>query len=93
MTELYNATVERLWEKIEYHREELDLDSIDFKAMFPYDQLAKMSPLINDLVAEVNKEFYYEMSEHQISCAVFFAIRYKMEEYSRCNELSLVPRP
>lgn len=93
MSDIYNETPERLWEKIEFHRSELDLDAVDLKQLFPFDQLAEKSPLINELVDEVEKEFGgYSMSEKQISWAVWKAKTSDLKTYNKDNNLSLVAR-
>ena len=93
MLDIYNIVCERLWEKIEFHRNELDLKTVDFKKPFPHDQLAEKSPLIRELVAEVNKEFAYEMSEYQASWAIVKAISVQsFDAYNRKNKTTLSAR-
>lgn len=92
MSDKYDETPERLWEKIEFHRSELDLEAVDLKKLFPFDQLAEKSPLIKELVNEVEEEFQYVMSEPQISWAVWRAIKGNMEEYNEFNNLTLKAR-
>ena len=93
MDNMYNTVSERLWEKIEYHRDELDLNAVDLKDWFPIDQLSKVSPSVKTLIIEVEKEFDYEMSEFQCSWAVAQAIRDNIPEYNIRHTLSLVARP
>ena len=93
MSDIYNEAPERLWEKIEFHRSELDLNAVDLKQLFPFDQLAEKSPLINELVDEVEKEFDgYPMGEKQISWAVSKAKVSDLKTYNKDNNLSLVAR-
>ena len=93
MSDLYNIVCERLWEKIEFHRDELDLETVDLKKMFPYDQLAEKSPLIRELVTEVNEEFAYEMSEYQASWTVAKAISVlDFDAYNEENKTTLSAR-
>lgn len=93
MDNMYNTVSERLWEKIEYHRDELDLDMVDLKDPFPVDQLSEVSPIVKTFIAEVEKEFDYEMSEFQCSWAVAQAIRDRIPEYNIRHTLSLMVRP
>lgn len=93
MKDKYNKTAERLWEKIEYYRNDLKLEEVDLKKPFPVDQLAKTSPLINKLIEETEKEFKYEMGEYQCSWAVWKAItNQSMKGYNETNQTNLVPR-
>lgn len=72
MTDNYNKTSERLYEKLLFHKVKFDPDSIDLKKPFPMDQLTPNNELIK-LVREVQEEFNYEMSEFQCSWAVVMA--------------------
>lgn len=93
MSDLYDIVCERLWEKIEFHRDELDLKIVDLKKMFPYDQLSEKSPLIKELVKEVNEEFTYEMSEWQASWAIVKAMSVRsFDAYNRKNKTTLYAR-
>lgn len=93
MSDMYNTSCERLWEKIEFHRNKLDLNSINLKKMLPYDQLSERSPLIKELVAEVEHEFNYEMSEYQASWAVAKAKTESVfDNYNRVNKTTLMAR-
>lgn len=93
MSDLYGIVCERLWEKIEFHRNELDLKTVDLKKMFPYDQLAEKSPLIRELVAEVNEDFAYEMSEWQASWAIVKAMSVRdFDAYNKENKTTLSAR-
>ena len=93
---VYDTVSNRLWEKIEYHKDKLDLEAVDLKVMrsrSPLDQLAEKSPLIRTLIAEVDDEFNYEVSEHQASWAIVQAMIGDLAEYNRCQKLSLFARP
>ena len=93
MSDLYNIVCQRLWEKIEFHREKLDLKVVDLQKMFPYDQLAEKSPLIRELVAEVNEEFTYQMSEWQASWSVVKAMSVRdFDAYNKENKTTLYAR-
>lgn len=93
MSDLYNIVSERLWEKIEFHGNELDLKTVDLQKMFPYDQLAEKSPLIRELVSEVNEEFAYEMSEYQASWAIVKSISVQsFDAYNKENKTTLSAR-
>ena len=93
MSELYSIVCERLWEKIDFHRDKLDLKTVDLQKMFPYDQLAEKSPLIRELVAEVNEEFAYEMSEYQASWAIVKAMSVRdFDAYNKENKTTLSAR-
>lgn len=92
MSETYNETAERLWEKIEFHRNELDLKAVNLNRMFLFDQLAEKSPLVKTLLDEVEEEFKYSMSEHQASWAIWQAKIGDMEDYNKDNKLSLKTR-
>lgn len=90
MSDIYNETPERLWEKIEFHRSELDLESVNLKMPFLFDQLIETSPIIKELKNEVEEEFNgYLMSDHQTSWAICQAKTRNMEEYNKDNKLSL----
>lgn len=41
MTDLYNKTCERLWEKFKYHRDKINTSCVNFSDPFPIDQLVK----------------------------------------------------
>lgn len=93
MSDIYNEVCERLWEKIDFHRDELDLEVVNLKEPFPYDQLAKKSPLIMELVSEVNEEFTYKISEHQASWAIVKAMSTQsFDAYNRRNKTTLSAR-
>lgn len=94
---LYNATSERLWEKLEYYKSELNLD-IHFDQSFPIDQLIgiNLDFDIAKLIQEVENEFdHYGMTEFQCSWSVNQAIRGGlpiMQEYNKNNGTCLEPR-
>lgn len=93
MSDLYNAAPERLWEKIEFHRDELDIKGIDLREPSPCDQLLEKSPLFSRLIEEVEEEFDYHMSEWQPSWAVAKAKHgIGFENYNRENKTSLRAR-
>lgn len=95
MDDKYNLTAERLWEKLEYHRSEFNIDCVDFKQPFPADQFKKANPLFMKLVKEVQNEYNYIMSEFQASWAVIQFIDgglNLMNEYNIVNNKSLEPR-
>ena len=93
MSELYSIVCERLWEKIEFHRDKLDLKTVDLQKPSPYDQLAEKSPLIRELVTEVNEEFAYEMSEYQASWTVVKSISVRdFDAYNKENKTTLFAR-
>jgi len=95
MTDLYNKTSERLWEKLEYHRDKIDISCVNFSEPFLIDQLRKGNPFIIDLIHEVQDEFKYEMSEFQCSWATNQFIRGgsdMMKNYNERNGISLIPR-
>ena len=93
MSEIYNEATERFWEKIEFHRSELDLEEVDLKKPFLYDQLIEKSPLIKKLKEEVEEEFNgYAISEHQLSWAIWQAKTGNLKEYNKDNKLSLKVR-
>lgn len=83
MTDLYNITSERLWEKLEYYRDQIDTSWVNFSEPFLIDQLVKKNPLVNKLIDEVQEEFKYYMSEFQCSWAVSAFLRNDMEEYNK----------
>ena len=96
--DLYNATSERLWEKIEFHRDKFDPKSVNWKKPFPADQI-KPNKFFMELVAEVGEEFNYQMSEFQCSWAVNQAFHSDipaeemMDSYNEHNGTDLKPRP
>lgn len=93
MSDTYNETAERLWEKIEFHRDELDLKAVNLKKLFPFDQLTEKSPLAKKLSDEVEEEFNgYLMSDSQKSWAVWKAKTSNLEEYNKHNKLSLIAK-
>ena len=95
MTDLYDKTSERFWEKLEWHRNEFDLNCIDWNESFPIDQFSKKNPSVMDLIKEVQDEFKYIMSEFQCSWAINQFIRGglpMMESYNEKNNTNLQPR-
>lgn len=95
MTNLYNKTSERLWEKLEYHKNKIDASCVNFKEPFPIDQLVEKNPMITTLIHEVQDEYKYEMSEFQCSWAVVQFIKGgldMMQKYNKNNNTSLIPR-
>lgn len=92
MTKKYNETCERLWEKLEYYRNEFDLNCVDLKKPFPLDQFEAKNPKIRQLINEVQNEFSYEMSERQCSWAVAQFLKINMQEYNKHNNLNLQAR-
>lgn len=95
MTDLYNKTAERLWEKLEYHRNEFNLNCINWKEPFPIDQFSKANPSVMGLINEVQEEYKYRMSEFQCSWAICKFIKGglpMMEEYNKVNNANLKPR-
>jgi hypothetical protein len=95
MTDLYNKTSERLWEKLEWYRNEIDTSCVDFSQPFPIDQLTKGNSLVRKLIEEVQKEFKYYMSEFQCSWATVQFIKggiEMMKQYNEKNRTNLVPK-
>jgi hypothetical protein len=93
MSDLYNTTSERLWEKLEYHRNEI---VIPFKFdTFPIDDLIEINPMIEKLIKQVQDVFNYEMSEFQCSWATIQFAKgglEMMKEYNQKNNTNLKPR-
>lgn len=95
MTNKYNYTSERLWEKLEFYRKDLDLSVVNFKEPFPIDQLVSKNPVVKKYIKEVEKEFNYEMSEFQCSWAVNIMIKggkRMMGIYNKKNKTNLKSR-
>ena len=92
MSENYNRSAERLWEKLAYYRNEFDLNCVDLKKPFPLDQFSARNPKILDLMKEVEQEFGYELSERQCSWAVVRLLHTDMQEYNKINNLNLQAR-
>lgn len=95
MSDLYNITAERLWEKLEFHRNNIDTTCVNFNEPFPMDQLRRKNPQVAGLIKEVEKEHNYEMSEFQCSWAVSQFIKgglHMMQNYNNCNATHLSPR-
>ena len=93
MSELYNKAAERLWEKVEFGREGFNMDCLDDKLVFPWDQFCKANPNARKLATEVNSELNYELSEAQCSWAVMMSYRkIDMDKYNADNSTSLRPR-
>ena len=93
---LYDKTAERLWEKLEWHRDKINTSCVDFKEPFLVDQLTNENPFIMDIIGEVEKEFDYSMSEFQCSWATLQFIKGgldMMEKYNKKNNTELKPRP
>ena len=94
MSKLFNRGAERLWEKIEYRRNEFNMDCLDDQSIFPWDTFCKANPNARKLADEVNSELDYELSEFQCSWAVMMAYRkMDMDKYNELNSTSLRPRP
>jgi hypothetical protein len=90
----YNEAAERLWEKLLYYRPKLDFSVVDLAKPFPLDQMTKRNPLVKSLVAEVNRELSYELSEAQCSWAIVQVIRGEsLDKYNNLNGTSLEVRP
>ena len=88
----YNQAAERLWEKIEAHRGEYDMDCLGSRN-FTWDNFCEKNPDAKGLVREVLEELNYNLSESQCSWAVIMACkRLSMEEYNQNHGLSLSPR-
>lgn len=93
MSDLYNEVAERLWEKIEFHRDKLDLKGVSLRRSFPADQLREKSPLFSRLIEEVEEEFDYHMSEWQTSWAVAKAKHgIGFDNYNKVNKTTLKAR-
>lgn len=90
---LYNVTSERFWEKLEYNRDKINIDCINFKEPFPIDQLVKKYPFVSDLIKEVEEEYNYQMSEFQCSWAVVAFYRNDMDKYNIEYGINLTARP
>ena len=93
---LYNRTGERLWEKLEYYRDIINTDCVDFKQPFPIYQLIEVNPFVKNLVKAVEKEYNYQMSEFQCSWAANQFIKgglKMMQEYNEHNHTNLAPQP
>ena len=97
VSDMYNTTSERLWEKIEFHRDAFNPLSVNWKEPFPADQL-EPNDLLLKLVGEVEKECGYGMSEFQCSWAVNQAFHGEqagiemMKMYNDKNGTCLDPR-
>jgi hypothetical protein len=92
MTERYNATCERLWEKLVFYSDCFDLSWYHPgpPLIFPFDHFAEPNPLVKTLVAEVEDEFDYEMSEAQCSWAVMMYLQaFDMDAYNQRHQLAL----
>lgn len=95
MTDLYNKTAERLWEKLEWHKNEFDLNCVDWEKPFPIDQFRRINPSVTDLINEVQDEYEFRMSEFQCSWAVNKFIKgglAVMELYNKKNNTDLKPK-
>ena len=93
MSEKYNQTIERLWEKLEYHRDIIDTSCISSPTSpSPWGELKEGNPFVNRLLEQVQEEFNYRMSNNQCSCAVMFFLNADMDEYNEGNDLNLHPR-
>lgn len=96
MAELYNSTAERLWEKLEFHRDKIDTSCVDLSEPFPIDQLIKGNPFVQTFIDEVQEEYKYIMSEFQCSWATVMFIKgglELMQKYNEKNNTNLRPRP
>lgn len=93
--EKYRKAAERLWEKLEYHRDEFDLENILSKDGLPADVFASKNKLFYKLLNEVNNEFDADMTVFQCSWAVVQMIDggYEMmKKYNEHNDRNLKPR-
>lgn len=91
--QLYDTAAERLWEKIEFRREGFDMDCVDDRVAFPWDQFSRANPTAEVLAAEVNSELNYELSEAQCSWAVNMAVKnVNMDTYNSNESTALTPR-
>lgn len=91
----YNETCERLWEKLQFYREEFKHITKKDLHGFLADSLAEQWPKFNELVLEVEEEFSYSMSEFQCSWAVNQYVDGGlriMEEYNKAQGTNLKPR-
>ena len=89
-TAKYNEATERLWEKLEAHREKLDFGCVDIQKIFPWDQFVKHNPSARALLKETERELHYQLSEFQASWAVFMATKgIKLEDYNLRHGTSL----
>ncbi|MBC8495904.1 hypothetical protein H8D36_07140 [archaeon] len=86
METLYQRTAERLWEKLEAHKESLDFSCFDGLDKIPFPQadvFAESNPLLRILVKEVETQFEYGMCVTQCSWAVLKAYTGNMDRYNR----------
>lgn len=86
MIDKYNLTAERLWEKLEFHRDKIDTTCVDFNEPFLIDQLIKRNGFVSYLIREVENEFNYSMSESQCSWAVNKFMKTKGKRIMNFNE-------
>lgn len=70
VSEKYNTTAIELLKRLREHKDRFNLNCVDFKAPFPYDQFAEVNKEIKDIVKDIEIEYNYEMSEYQCSWAV-----------------------
>lgn len=92
---LYDATSERFWEKLETHREEIDLKGLSVHDPFLFDELTDQNPLVGRLVNEVEQQFDYGMSFYQCTWAtkMFFQDEMTLEKYNEHHGTELKERP
>jgi len=93
--DLYNVTCERLWEKLEYHRDKLNTECVKYPCAFPADEFSDGNKLFNILLDEVEKEYDYAMSSYQCGWSVTQFISgglKEMKKYNKKNGTKLKPR-
>lgn len=91
--DLYNKTAERLWEKLQFYVDSIDIYNYNsIPKTFPIDRMTQSNPWTQDLIDEVQQEFNYEMSEFQCSWAVQMFLHNDMEEYNINTGENLTPR-
>jgi len=93
-TETYNEASERLWAKLQYHREGLALNEVDLSEPFPIDQLTEHNPEVIEWISEIQDQLGYQMSEFQASWAVAQTKSpHTLEDYNDVLGTNLRPTP
>lgn len=92
MSDKYQETIERLWEKLEFHKDRIDTDCLEFPSSFPIDDLTTGNPFVRELIKEVEGEYNYGMSVNQGNNAVMLLLNRDMEEYNKKHGTNLKPR-
>jgi len=75
---------ERLWEILEAHRQELDLDNVDINKVSPIEILIKQNPEVSDYIEKARKETntkYFSIAGQNL--AIIHLLADNMNNYNR----------